>query len=59
MTPAQYRKNAEDCRQQAEMSKSLTDKAAWLKLAEQWLKLAEQAEPRKNGATNPARTGKP
>ena len=58
MNPTVYRKNTEDCRQQAERSKLPTDKAAWLKLAEQWQTLAEQTEPKTNGATNPARTGK-
>jgi hypothetical protein len=37
MTPAIYRKNAEDSRQQTEKSKLPADTAAWLKLAEQWL----------------------
>ena len=58
MTPDVYRKNAEDCRQQAGRSKLLKDKAAWLKLAEQWQTLADHAEPKKNDATNPARIGK-
>jgi hypothetical protein len=38
MNVAVYRKNAEDCRKQAELSKLPKDKAAWLKLAEQMAK---------------------
>jgi hypothetical protein len=45
-----YRKNAEDCRQQAERSKLPGDRAAWLRLAEQWLKLAQDAEPNNKGS---------
>jgi hypothetical protein len=36
-----YRRTAEECRQEAEHASDPSDKAAWLKLAEDWRKLAE------------------
>lgn len=41
-----YRKQAEECRQQAEKAISLLDKLAWLKVAGEWIKLAQDAETR-------------
>jgi hypothetical protein len=44
---AKYRKQAEECRQQAAKAVSPVDKEAWLRVAEEWLKLATSAEGRK------------
>ena len=41
---ANYRLKAEECRQQAERSTLSTDKAHWLRLAEDWQTLAESVE---------------
>jgi hypothetical protein len=43
------RKNAEDCRYQAGKSPKATDKASWLKMAEDWLKLAESIDASSQG----------
>jgi hypothetical protein len=43
---ARYRKQAEECRQQAEQAKSPLDKEAWLRVAGEWIKLALNAETR-------------
>ena len=39
-----YRKQAEECRQQARKAVSPLDKEAWLRVAEEWLKLAQSNE---------------
>jgi len=39
-TSDEYRKFAEECRQQAEKSSRPDDREMWLKLAQQWLRLA-------------------
>jgi hypothetical protein len=39
-----YRKQAEDCRSFAATAVKATDKAFWLRLAEDWLKLAQEAD---------------
>jgi hypothetical protein len=39
-----YRKKAQECREQAEQSILPHDKAEWLRLAQQWEKLAEGVE---------------
>ena len=39
----QYRKRADECRDQAEKATRPIDKTAWLVLAEDWLKLAENS----------------
>jgi hypothetical protein len=39
-----YRKQADECRQQAEKAISPLDKEAWLRVAEEWLKLAQSNE---------------
>ena len=44
---AKYRKQAEECREQAAKAISPLDSEAWLKVAEEWLKLALSAEGRK------------
>ena len=44
---AKYRKQAEECRQQAAKAVSPVDKEAWLRVAEEWLKLTSSAERRK------------
>jgi hypothetical protein len=41
----QYRREAAQCREQAERSKREEDKASWLKLAAQWQRMAEEADP--------------
>jgi hypothetical protein len=44
-----YRKQAEECREQATKAISPLDKEAWLRLAEEWLMLASSAEGRRRG----------
>jgi hypothetical protein len=44
---ARFRKQAEECREQAAKAISPVDKEAWLQLAEDWLKLALSAEGRR------------
>jgi hypothetical protein len=39
-----YRKQAEECRQQAQKAVSPLDKEAWLRVAEEWLMLAQSTE---------------
>ena len=43
---ARYRKQAQECREQAAKALSPLDKEAWLRVAEEWLKLALSAESR-------------
>jgi hypothetical protein len=42
-----FRKQAEDCREQAAKAVSPLDKEAWLRVAEEWLKLALSVEDRR------------
>lgn len=44
---ARYRKEAEECRRQAEKAISPIDKEAWLKIAEEWLDRASSADSQK------------
>jgi hypothetical protein len=46
---ARFRKQAEECRPQAEKAISPLDKEAWLRVAGEWIKLAQSAEERRNG----------
>ena len=39
----EYRKNGDECRQQAERSRDPLDKECWLKIAQDWVKMAEAA----------------
>ena len=41
-----FRRQAEDCRQQAAKAVSPLDKEAWLRVAEEWLKLAVSVDGR-------------
>jgi hypothetical protein len=41
-----YRKQAEECRQQAEKAVSPLDKEAWLRVAGEWIKLAQSIAER-------------
>ena len=43
-----FRKQAEECRQQAAKAISPLDKEVWLRVAEEWIKLAQSTE--KNGS---------
>jgi hypothetical protein len=43
-----YRKQAEECRREAEKALSPLEKEAWLRLAGDWIKLAQQAEERRS-----------
>jgi hypothetical protein len=45
----EYRKNADDCREQAAKALRPLDKERWLKLAEDWLKLAKIEESKPKG----------
>ena len=38
-----YRASSDECRRRAETSHDESDKARWLKMAEEWLTLARQA----------------
>jgi len=40
----EFRKNADECRQQAAKSINHLDKERWLTIAEHWLQLAQEAE---------------
>ena len=40
----EFRKNADECSQQAAKSINHFDKERWLKIAEHWLQLAQDAE---------------
>ena len=42
-----FRKQADECREQAAKAFSPLDKEAWLRVAEEWLKLAMSADNRK------------
>jgi hypothetical protein len=39
-----FRKQAEECREQAERAINPLDKEAWLRVAGEWIKLAQSAE---------------
>jgi hypothetical protein len=41
-----FRKQAEECREQAAKALSPLDKEAWLRVAEEWLKLAQSVDDR-------------
>ncbi|UPJ84459.1 hypothetical protein IVB16_21560 [Bradyrhizobium sp. 183] len=41
-----FRKEAEECREQAAKAISADDKETWLRLAGDWMKLAQEAENR-------------
>jgi hypothetical protein len=40
----EFRKNADECRRQAELSLNPLDKERWLKIAEHWLQMAQEAD---------------
>jgi hypothetical protein len=42
-----YRKQAEECRLQAEKAVSPLDKEAWLRVARDWIKLAQSIDDRR------------
>ena len=46
---AKFRKQAEECREQAAKAISPVDKEAWLRVAGEWLKLAVSADDRPRG----------
>ena len=41
---ARFRKQAEECREQAAKAVNPIDKEAWLRLAEEWLKMASSID---------------
>jgi hypothetical protein len=43
---ARFRRQAQECVEQAERSISPIDKETWLRVAAEWLKLAQSAEDR-------------
>ena len=47
--PDKFRREAKECRQNAEQARNTTDKEAWLRLAEDWTKLA-RGEDLKRGS---------
>jgi hypothetical protein len=44
---ARFRKQADECREQAAKAVSPLDKEAWLRVAEEWIKLAMSVEKRR------------
>jgi hypothetical protein len=44
---ARFRKQAEECREQATEAVNPLDKEAWLRIAEEWLKLASSVDERR------------
>lgn len=40
----EFRRNADDCREQAERAINSLDKERWLKIAEQWLQMAQEID---------------
>jgi hypothetical protein len=54
-----YRKQAEDCRLQAERSKQIDHKQSWLRLAAQWLHMAEEIDPTAKSEPQPQTKAKP
>jgi hypothetical protein len=44
---ARFRKQAEECREQAAEAVNPLDKEAWLRIAEEWLKLASSVDERR------------
>ena len=58
----EFRKNADECRQQSAKAINHLDKERWLKIAEHWLQIAQEAEAapdtrRGRHAPNPRATG--
>jgi hypothetical protein len=47
-----FRKQAEECRLQAEKAVSPLDKEAWLRVAAEWIKLAQSADDRDGKISN-------
>ena len=45
---ARFRKQAEECREQAAKAVNPIDKEAWLRLAEEWLKMASSVDARRS-----------
>jgi hypothetical protein len=48
--PDRYRREAEECRRNAESAIRAIDREAWFRLAADWAKLAEGAEINRRGA---------
>jgi hypothetical protein len=44
-----FRKQADECRQQAEKAINPLDQEAWLRIAGEWLKMAAAADQRRGG----------
>jgi hypothetical protein len=47
-----FRKQAEECVQQAEKSVSPIDKETWLRVAAEWIRLAQSADERDGKTSN-------
>ena len=45
---ARFRKQAEECREEAAKAVSPLDKEEWLRLAEEWLKMASSVDARRS-----------
>jgi hypothetical protein len=45
---ARFRKQAEECREEAAKAVSPIDKEAWHRLAEEWLKMASSVDARRS-----------
>ena len=56
----EFRKNANECRQQAAKAFNPLDKERWLKIAEHWLRMAQEADapPITGGADDAAKARK-
>ena len=46
---ARFRKQADDCREQAAKAVNPLDKETWLRIAGEWLEMAAAADQRKGG----------
>ena len=54
----EFRKNADECRQQAAKSFNPLDKERWLMIAEHWLRMAQEADAAPITRTFVARPGR-
>ena len=54
----EYLRTAAECRELADKAMSPTDRAHWLKLAEQWLVMADEAEEHPDAFKASGRSGR-
>jgi uncharacterized alpha-E superfamily protein len=51
--PDKFRREAEECRRNAEQARNPIDREAWLRLAEDWMELVRRADPTR-GSKSPS-----